>query len=238
MAYINKKTLYQLKKWVDGLSQDNIKDLELVLPDLIPIREKVIRIPRASESFDKPSFLRKHSKPKLKTELSERISKPKYFEADINKEKTLWLLDALGRKTDYFEEIVIKDGKLFLTVSGVELLKQAHKLVAEKLTGQKPKESLSKFFDNEAILEVDGFRIQLPPHKNEHFFCQAIFEYSLNEPVDWEPICEKMTGLLFGDPKLNWRKVYDTMESINKRIEEKGLSKLFIWQEKSVKRLR
>jgi hypothetical protein len=242
MAYINKKTLYQLKKWVDDLSQDNIKDLGIILPVIAPIREKIIRMPRVPELFDEPSFLRRHPKsklkPKSKTELLERIPKPRYFETEINKEKILWLLDALGRKTDYFDEIVIKDGKLFLTVSGIELLKQAHKLVAEKLTGQKHKKSSSKFFDNEVILEVDGFRIQLPPYKNEHFFCRAIFEYSLNEPVDWEPICEKMTGLFSGDSKLSWRKVYDTMESINKRIKEKGLSKLFIWQEKSVKRLR
>jgi hypothetical protein len=237
MAYINKKTLYQLKKWVDGLSQDNIKDLELVLPDLIPIREKVIRIPRASESFDEPSFLRKHSKPKPKTEFIKKISRLKHFNASVNEEKTLWLLDALGRKTDYFEEIIIRDGKLFLTISGVELLKQAHKLITEKSSNQKTKKSPSKFFDDESSLEVDGVRIQLPLYKNEHYFCRAIFEHPLNKPVDWELIYEKMTEA-DNDSVLNWRKIYDIIGSINRRIEERGLSKLFIWREKTVRRLR
>ena len=102
----------------------------------------------------------------------------------------------------------------------------------------------AEFLDDDAVLKFGKIRIQLPPHKNEHWFCKAAFEYLPNEAVDWEELYEKMTGYygnFFGKPKTskeNWRKVYDTMEAINRRIESQNLGKLFSWQEKTVRRLR
>jgi hypothetical protein len=97
-----------------------------------------------------------------------------------------------------------------------------------------------EFDDNEAVLVYGSKRCQLPPFKNEHYFCRAVFEYPINEPVDWSLIFEKMTGHLKGEedlPKNGWRKVYDTMEAINKRAGDVlGLPNLFVWREKTITR--
>lgn len=97
-----------------------------------------------------------------------------------------------------------------------------------------------EFDDNEAVLACGSKRCQLPPYKNEHYFCRAVFEYPKNEPVDWSLIFERMTGHLKGEedlPKNGWRKVYDTMEAINKRAGDVlGLPNLFVWREKTITR--
>ena len=97
-----------------------------------------------------------------------------------------------------------------------------------------------EFDDNEAVLACGSKRCQLPPFKNEHYFCRAAFEYPVNEPIDWSLIFERMTGHLKGEedlPKNGWRKVYDTMEAINKRAGDVlGVPNLFVWREKTVTR--
>ena len=99
-----------------------------------------------------------------------------------------------------------------------------------------------EFNDNDAVLIYQGKRCQLPPYKNEHFFCRAVFEYPKNEPVDWSVIFEKMTG--YGEDSIKGakeesRKVYDSMEALNKRVEKVlGIKNLFLWREKTVTRTR
>ena len=101
-----------------------------------------------------------------------------------------------------------------------------------------------EFIDSEAILKAGDTKCQLPPFQNEHFFCRAAFEYMANEVIDWSVIYEKMTGYYekyYGKPmesRENWRIVYDAMEALNNRVEKGlGIDKLFIWQEKTVKRI-
>lgn len=110
---------------------------------------------------------------------------------------------------------------------------------------QKHKAPIGKveFLDNESALKLGDKKCALPPYKNEHFFCRAAFEHQINEPIDWSIIYEKMTGYYeehFGkskDTRENWHRVYDTMEAINKRAKELlYIEKLFIWQEKTIKR--
>lgn len=99
-----------------------------------------------------------------------------------------------------------------------------------------------EFNDNDAALIYQGKRCQLPPYKNEHFFCRAVFEYPKNEPVDWSSVFEKMTG--YGEDSIKGakeesRKVYDSMEALNKRVEKVfGIKNFFIWREKTVTRTR
>lgn len=101
-----------------------------------------------------------------------------------------------------------------------------------------------KYNDNGANLEIGDTVCQLPPYKNEHYFCRAIFSYDVNKPVDWSEIYEAITGYYekyYGKPqkvKENWRIVYDAMEAVNKRVQKviKTNDKLFTWQEKTVKR--
>lgn len=102
-----------------------------------------------------------------------------------------------------------------------------------------------EFLDDEALLKLGDKKCPLPPYKNEHFFCQAIFEHPINEPTDWSIIYEKMTGYYeehFGkskDTRENWHQVYDTMEAINERVKKLlNIEKLFVWREKTIKRTR
>ena len=105
--------------------------------------------------------------------------------------------------------------------------------------------TLLAFDDDEAQLKVGDKLCQLPPFKNEHFFCRAIFEYPKNEPVDWSVIYGKMTGndqnkQSDGNTTTSEkRSVYDTMNALNKRVMEVANTddKLFIWSQRTVTRL-
>ena len=102
------------------------------------------------------------------------------------------------------------------------------------------------FDDNKANIRVGNSVCQLPPYKNEHFFCRVMFEYQANEPADWMDCYEKMTGyyeIYFGKPKdskENWHMVYDAMQALNERIKKvaKINEDLFIWNEKTIKRVK
>jgi len=120
---------------------------------------------------------------------------------------------------------------------------QFEKFYKRHLREQKTQSDKVKFLDDESALELAGKKCPLPPYKNEHFFCRAAFEHQINEPIDWSIIYEKMTGYYgehFGkskDTRENWHRVYDTMEAINKRVKELlNIEKLFVWQEKTIKR--
>jgi len=98
--------------------------------------------------------------------------------------------------------------------------------------------------DNTAIIKVGDKKCQIPPYKNEHFFCRAMYEHGINEPIDWSIVYEKMTGYYedwFGKPlnkRENWRIVYDATEALNNRIKDciNTDDDLFTWQEKTIKR--
>jgi hypothetical protein len=101
-----------------------------------------------------------------------------------------------------------------------------------------------KYDDEKAILEIGSQKCQIPPYKNEHYLCRAMYEHAVNEPIDWSAIYEKMTGyyeVFYGKPpetRENWRLVYDAMEALNKRVKELTGTEdnLFGWQEKTIKR--
>lgn len=117
------------------------------------------------------------------------------------------------------------------------------KFYKEYLREQKVPSNKVEFLDEESVLKLGDKKCALPPYKNEHFFCRAAFEHQVNEPIDWSIIYEKMTGYYeehFGkskDTRQNQRRVYDAMEAINKRVKELlDIEKLFVWQEKTIKR--
>lgn len=100
------------------------------------------------------------------------------------------------------------------------------------------------FDDAVAKIRIGKQFIQLPPHRNEHLFCRAVFEYKQGEPIDWSVIYEKISGTDLGDKtnakdvEKQKRTVYDTMKAINDRVCEgiRTEDKLFVWDEKTVKR--
>lgn len=144
--------------------------------------------------------------------------------------KDIQCLDRLGRFSG--EEIKIEIDR-----------ERFEKFYKKHLKEQEAPISKIEFLDDEALLKLGDKKCSLPPYKNEHFFCRAAFEYQINEPIDWSIIYEKITGYYqehFGkskDTRENWHRVYDTMEAINKRAKELlNIEKLFVWQEKTVKR--
>lgn len=127
-----------------------------------------------------------------------------------------------------------------------ELRKKAEKLQPKENSA--PKTSLKsqeiKFDDDKSLIQIGKQNIPIPPYKNEHYFCRAIFEHAINEPIDWSIVYEKMTGFheaYYGKPQKteeNWRIVYDTMRAINQRVKDtiNTNDDLFTWQEKTIKR--
>jgi hypothetical protein len=139
-------------------------------------------------------------------------------------------LDKLGRTSGEKIEIEINRERF-------------EKFYKRHLREQKTQSDKVEFLDEESALKLGEKKCPLPPYKNEHFFCRAAFEQQINEPIDWSIIYEKMTGYYgehFGkskDTRENWHRVYDTMEAINKRVKELlNIEKLFVWQEKTIKR--
>lgn len=123
------------------------------------------------------------------------------------------------------------------------------KIIAFILDKEKAKEYLgedqiissnikAEFDDETATLKINSISIQLPSHKDEHYFCRAIFKYLPNEPVDWSLIFKEMTGCEERKGKdKDKRKVYDAFLSVNKRIlKMTGLKDFFRWDTKSAKR--
>lgn len=97
------------------------------------------------------------------------------------------------------------------------------------------------FVDHEATLILGDAVAQLPPTKNEHCFCRAMFKYRINEPVDWSLPYEEMTGdskyLGVTNQAKARRMVYDTCLAVNARAKQNlGIDDLFVWQDKTIKR--
>jgi hypothetical protein len=90
--------------------------------------------------------------------------------------------------------------------------------------GEKAKDALNDkkvdFDDNGATIKIGDKSVSLPPYKNEHFLCRAIFEHKKGEPVDWSIIYEKMEESEPSNKVKNKRRVYDATEALNNRIKE------------------
>lgn len=99
-----------------------------------------------------------------------------------------------------------------------------------------------KFDDAKPVIVIDGKECPLPPFKNEHYFCRAMFKYEIGEFIDWSQIYEDMSGILEKldkkDTGKHKRSVQDAMYAVNKRIKEiVGTDdELFTWKNKSIKR--
>ena len=127
-----------------------------------------------------------------------------------------------------------------------EFKKKAEKLQPKENSAPKTnlKSQEIKFDDDKSLIQIGKQNIPIPPYKNEHYFCRAIFEHAINEPIDWSIVYEKMTGFheaYYGKPQKteeNWRIVYDTMRAINQRVKDtiNTNDDLFTWQEKTIKR--
>jgi hypothetical protein len=85
------------------------------------------------------------------------------------------------------------------------------------------------FVDHEASLMFGDAVAHLPPMKNEHCFCRAMFKHR---------IYEEMTGdVEIQNHEKAKRMVYDTTKSLNDRAKTHlGIDDLFKWEGKTIKR--
>jgi len=101
--------------------------------------------------------------------------------------------------------------------------------------------SSAHFDDKKGQLTLGETSIALPPQKNEHCLCRAMFTHPVEAPVDWSQIYEEMTGIdvldTTADVEKLWHTVYDSMKSVNNRVHEVGGKTLFSWQAKTIQRL-
>ncbi|MBI3045963.1 MAG: hypothetical protein HYY86_00250 [Candidatus Harrisonbacteria bacterium] len=101
------------------------------------------------------------------------------------------------------------------------------------------KDERINFDDEEATIHVGKRKCSLPPFKNEHFFCRAMFSYRPNEPVDWSAVYRQMTGGQEDIAEAKYKRtVQDTMYALNNRIKEVINTKdtLFTWENRTIKR--
>jgi hypothetical protein len=105
------------------------------------------------------------------------------------------------------------------------------------LTGQQ-----ITFKDAEAQIVVGSVTCQLPPFKNEHYFCRVMFSQPVGKPIDWSDVYEKLSGIK-GTPetlgnKTDKRTVQDTMYAVNNRIKDTFHTddSLFTWEQLTIKR--
>jgi hypothetical protein len=97
------------------------------------------------------------------------------------------------------------------------------------------------FVDHEATLMLGDAVAHLPPMKNEHCFCRAMFKHRVNELVDWSIPYEEMTGSekFPPDHEKAKRMVYDTYQAVNDRAKRHlSIDRLFVWEGKTIKRTR
>lgn len=96
--------------------------------------------------------------------------------------------------------------------------------------------------DDKPSIQINKQPVPLPPYKNEHYLCRAIFQYPAKEFIDWSIIFEAMDKVLNStskkDSQKDKRMVQDAMYAVNNRIKEviNTDDDLFTWKEKSIRR--
>jgi len=172
------------------------------------------------------------------------------FSADLSPEDQVNLLNDLKKKqaiqdfkkqTDYFDLFSPSHDILLREYDRLKPRYQEVKL-PNKPAGLKGQ--VVSYDDKEIAVKVGNFGVLLPASKNEQFFCRAMFKYPASQPVDWTIVYQEITGLepSFDNKKQmqrNKRTVQDTMYRVNNRIKEDLdiNDNLFVWDEKTVKRL-
>ena len=106
-----KQSEENLEKWVESLSPETLKDLEAMLAVVIPHSEVAGTNPLGFSYFS--------------------IEFLKFSQKGVDEERALNLLDAIRWKTGN-KGIAVEDGKIFLTLEIVDLLKQIRELVADR----------------------------------------------------------------------------------------------------------
>ena len=101
-----------------------------------------------------------------------------------------------------------------------------------------------EFIDEKAILRWNNKDCEMPPYKNEHYFCRVMYnsQHPIKVAVDWSIIFEEMEEFpdksKGRDDSKDMRSIQDTMYALNKRVKDvfNTQDSLFSWKNKSVVR--
>lgn len=98
-----------------------------------------------------------------------------------------------------------------------------------------------RFNDSEAAIYIGDKICKLPPNKNGHYFCRAMFNRPARVPVDWSEVSKEISGvdpLDLDDNKGAERTVKDAVYAVNRAIAKavNTADKLFIWNSKTIVR--
>ncbi len=95
-----------------------------------------------------------------------------------------------------------------------------------------------EYDETKSLILVAGKSCPLPPAKNEDYLAKAMFNRPIGEFVDWSLIYSEVTGSEVDDGIKNQKTIRDTMDRLNKRVQEiiGTAEELFTWQNKSLKR--
>ena len=64
-----------------------------------------------------------------------------------------------------------------------------------------------------------------------------MFSKAINEIIDWSEVYDDITGLEADYTDSNRKTIYDAMKKVNERIASFGFEKLFVWSDKTIKRI-
>lgn len=98
------------------------------------------------------------------------------------------------------------------------------------------------FSEKEPAIICGNQRCKIPYDTLQWYICKIMFKKSLLEPVSWDEILNKASGLeeISDMPnKGDWRKIYDAMREVNKKVKrDLGIEELFNYRKKTIRRLR
>src|SRR3989338_848428 len=134
------------------------------------------------------------------------------------------------------------DYKVKIKASEKLLDEYKQKETKAKVQRKSLKDKEIKFDDDKSLINIADEEVSLPPYKNQHFFCRAVFKYPKKEFVDWEIIYEEITGDKIRDENIDKRKqdvVYNAMKLVNDRVKEiiGTEDNLFKWKDKAMARI-
>lgn len=235
-AIMPKKTSYPYYKQreiiIEEISKDDKERMEIPLNYF---RDKRVDVLKTLLALEKENLLR----------ITELRSNPIYDDKGnflgkwSGKDNPVAKIYTLKAKVNKQEPMLLKIVEMpELKIKGFEeKSKQKNALMVELVSKE------IHFNDEEAKIVIGEEDCQLPPFKNEHFFCRAMYEFPAKEFIDWSIIYEKYEGIKSkdkspNDPTKDKRAIQDTMYALNKRIKRviNTSDNLFTWQEKSIKR--
>lgn len=155
------------------------------------------------------------------------------------------------KKGDFFDKRIKREifhGMINRLINGIEKRRDCLRNLRINLSrlSQKEKKELDKkkqimgspkFNENPPQIIWGEIIVPIPEGSYELYACRVLFKKNLGETVSWDEIMEKIIGDDNFEKK-DWRKVYDTILRINKKVKNKTGKNIFKTSRKSFSRIK